>query len=149
MKKDSYLSTNMSSVVHSDKKWEFRKTTSNERNGFNFHFSKSRERTVISKCKSYEGKNDGISIINAAKPLEKLKFADCNIEEINRSPEDSCHGRTSEPNANFNWQFSDRANSFRQKESSKVDTRKVYRSFVIEQPRRIDVKNKSIGEECE
>lgn len=149
MKKESYLSTNMSSVVNSDKKWEYRKSTSNERKVFNFNFSKSRERTVISKCKSYEGKNDGISIINAAKPLEKLKFTDSNLEEINRSPEDSYNGRINEPNANINWQFSERANSFRQKESSKIDTRKVYRSFVIELPRKIDVKNKSIGEECE
>jgi hypothetical protein len=67
-------------ITNSDKKLEFRKATSNDRHQFTFHFSKSRERTAISKCRSDEGRNDNIYIINAAKPLEKLKFAENNSE---------------------------------------------------------------------
>jgi hypothetical protein len=78
-KKESYLSTNMSSfIASSDKKWTIRnhsKCTDEDAQDSNKRiFSKSRERTVISKCKSSEGRpQSDISVIHA-RPFDRLIF---------------------------------------------------------------------------
>lgn len=148
-KKQSYLSTNMSSfIANSDKKWTVprnrSKCTDSERDDSKqLHFSKSRQRTVISKCKSSEGRSPtNISIIHA-RPFDRLIFSEKDaIDHFSQEKSHITYGHNS--------QYSDRANSFRHKQPVRNENNsKVYKSFVVEFGKRIDHKNKCIGEECQ